>query len=62
MRLSLLGNYERMSAARAFQIGMVSEVVPGDQLAGRAHELAAIIASQPRRAIEGTVRGDLVDA
>jgi enoyl-CoA hydratase/carnithine racemase len=56
MRLSLLGNYERMSAARAFQIGMVSEVVPGSGLADRAHEVAVIIASQPRLAIEGTVR------
>jgi enoyl-CoA hydratase/carnithine racemase len=56
MRLSLLGNYERMSAARAFQVGMVSEVVPGDQLVTRARELAAIIASQPKLAIEGTVR------
>ena len=56
MRLSLLGNYERMSAQRAFQVGMVSEVVPADQLSGRAHELAAMIASQPRRAVEGTVR------
>ena len=56
MRLSLMGNYERMSAARAFQIGMVSEVVPAADLAGRAHEVAAIIASQPKLAIEGTVR------
>jgi enoyl-CoA hydratase/carnithine racemase len=56
MRLSLLGNYERMSAARAHQIGMVSEVVPGAELAARARELAAIIASQPKLAIEGTVR------
>jgi enoyl-CoA hydratase/carnithine racemase len=56
MRLSLMGNYERMSAQRAFQIGMVSEVVPGAQLAARAHEVAAIIASQPARAVEGTVR------
>ncbi len=56
MRLSLMGNYERMSAQRAFQIGMVSEVVPGEQLGARAHEVAAIIASQPKRAIEGTVR------
>jgi enoyl-CoA hydratase/carnithine racemase len=56
MRLSLMGNYERLSAQRAFQIGMVSEVVPGDQLASRAHEVAAMIASQPKRAIEGTVR------
>jgi enoyl-CoA hydratase/carnithine racemase len=56
MRLSLLGNYERMSAARAFQIGMVSEVVPGTELQARANEVAVMIASQPRRAIEGTVR------
>jgi enoyl-CoA hydratase/carnithine racemase len=56
MRLSLLGNYERMSAARAFQIGMVSEVVPAATLASHAHEIAATIASQPRLAIEGTVR------
>jgi enoyl-CoA hydratase/carnithine racemase len=56
MRLSLLGNYERMSAARAYQVGMVTEVVPDEQLLTRARELAAIIASQPKLAIEGTVR------
>jgi enoyl-CoA hydratase/carnithine racemase len=56
MRLSLLGNYERMSAVRAHQIGMVSEVVPAADLAARAHEIAALIAGQPRLAIEGTVR------
>jgi len=56
MRLSLMGNYERMSAARAHEIGMVSEVVPGGDLAARANEIATIIASQPRLAIEGTVR------
>jgi enoyl-CoA hydratase/carnithine racemase len=56
MRLSLLGNYERMSAQRAYQVGMVTEVVADDQLLTRARELAAIIASQPKLAIEGTVR------
>ncbi len=56
MRLSLLGNYERMSAQRAFQIGMVTEVVPGADLVARARELAAMIASQPALAVEGTVR------
>jgi len=56
MRLSLMGNYERMSAQRAYQIGMVSEVVPGVELSARAHEVAAIIASQPKLAVEGTVR------
>ena len=56
MRLSLLGNYERLSAQRAHQIGMVTEVVPGADLLPRARELAAIIASQPKLAVEGTVR------
>ncbi len=51
-----MGNYERMSAARAYQIGMVSEVVPGADLAARAHDVASKIASQPRLAIEGTIR------
>jgi len=56
MRLSLMGNHERLSAARAHEIGLVSEVVPGDALVARAREVAAIIASQPRLAVEGTVR------
>jgi enoyl-CoA hydratase/carnithine racemase len=56
MRLSLMGNYERMSARRAHEIGMVSEITPAADLRARAHEIAAIIASQPRLAIEGTVR------
>ncbi|MDZ4826668.1 MAG: enoyl-CoA hydratase/isomerase family protein [Actinomycetota bacterium] len=56
MRISLMGNYERMSAQRAHQIGMVSEIVAGADLGARAHEVAAIIAAQPRLAVEGTVR------
>jgi enoyl-CoA hydratase/carnithine racemase len=56
MRLSLMGNYERMSAQRAHEIGMVSEVVAASELHSRAREIAAIIASQPKLAIEGTVR------
>jgi enoyl-CoA hydratase/carnithine racemase len=56
MRLSLLGNYERMSAKRACEIGMVSEVAPKEELRERAQWAASTIASQPRLAIEGTVR------
>lgn len=56
MRLSLLGNYERMSAQRAHQIGMVSEVVPQEQLNDAAGWAAGVIASQPQLAIQGTVR------
>jgi len=56
MRMSLLGNHERLSAQRAHQIGMVSEVVPGDQLHDTAAWAATAIASAPPLAIEGTIR------
>jgi enoyl-CoA hydratase/carnithine racemase len=56
MRLSLLGNYERLSAQRAHEIGLVSEVVPKEQLQERTAWAANAIASQPALAIEGTVR------
>jgi enoyl-CoA hydratase/carnithine racemase len=56
MRLSLLGNYERLSARRAHEIGLVSEVVAKEELRDRTAWAANAIASQPRLAIEGTVR------
>jgi enoyl-CoA hydratase/carnithine racemase len=56
MRLSLLGNYERLSAKRAYDVGLVSEVVAGDKLREAAEWAAKIIASQPPLAIQGTVR------
>jgi len=56
MRLSLLGAHERMSAARAFQIGLVSEVVPADELHARAAWAARIIADAPALVIQGTMR------
>ncbi|CAN5644908.1 enoyl-CoA hydratase/isomerase family protein [soil metagenome] len=56
MRLSLLGSHERMSAARAHQIGLVSEVVAADDLADAARWAAEVIASAPALAVEGTVR------
>jgi enoyl-CoA hydratase/carnithine racemase len=56
MRLSLLGNHERMSAERAREIGLVSEVVPADKLIERATWAAETIASLPTLAVQGTVR------
>jgi enoyl-CoA hydratase/carnithine racemase len=56
MRISLMGNYERLSAQRAYEIGMVSEVAPAAELMDRATWVAEAIASQPALAIEGTVR------
>lgn len=56
MRLSLLGAHERMSAARAHQIGFVSEVVAHDELRERAAWAAQAIADQPALAEQGTLR------
>ncbi len=45
MRLMLLSGTERISAGRARELGLVSEVVAPERLLGRAHELASTIAS-----------------
>jgi enoyl-CoA hydratase/carnithine racemase len=56
LRWALLGLDERMSAARAREIGLVSELVPREQLWARAAEIAGVIAAKPPAAIQGTVR------
>lgn len=56
MRMSLMGSYERLSAARALQVGLVTEVVPAGELHEAARWAAEAIASQPYRAVLGTVR------
>jgi enoyl-CoA hydratase/carnithine racemase len=56
LRWALLGLDERMSAARAREIGLVSEVVARSDLRTRAAEIAAIIAAKPPVAVQGTVK------
>jgi enoyl-CoA hydratase/carnithine racemase len=56
MRLSLMGSWERMSAKRAYEIGLVSEVVPLDELHERTQWAAAAIASAPAIPVQGTLR------
>jgi enoyl-CoA hydratase/carnithine racemase len=56
LRVQLLGAHERMSAARAHQLGLVSEIVPADELLERALWVADAIASAPVLAIQGTLR------
>ena len=55
-RMSLLGNYERISAQKAMQLGLVSEVVPGDQLMEAATTIARQLASLPAIAVQGTLK------
>jgi enoyl-CoA hydratase/carnithine racemase len=56
MRLSLLGAHERMSAERAREIGLVTEVVPRSELRERADWAARVIADSPALVIQGTMR------
>lgn len=57
MRMSLLGRAERMSAKRAYEIGLVQEVVASDELMTAARWSAEAIASAPdQRAVEVTVK------
>jgi enoyl-CoA hydratase/carnithine racemase len=56
MRMTLMGNHERISAARALEIGLVTEVVPAAELASSALRIAAAIASQPPTAVQASLR------
>ena len=57
MRMALAGRYERIDAARAYQLGMISEVVdPPEQLRARAQELAETIAKNSPAAMRATKR------
>ncbi|WP_326704162.1 enoyl-CoA hydratase/isomerase family protein [Streptomyces cyaneofuscatus] len=55
-RMALMGTAERVSAERAYAIGLVSEVTePGGAVAA-ALRAAAVIAGYPTEAVQGTVR------
>jgi enoyl-CoA hydratase/carnithine racemase len=56
LRMVLLGNDERVSAQTALRIGIVSEVMPLDDLWPRAAELAAIVAAKPPAATAGSLK------
>jgi enoyl-CoA hydratase/carnithine racemase len=54
MRMALTGRHERLGAQRAFDLGLVSEVVPHDRLLERAREVAAIVNRNAPLAVRGT--------
>lgn len=56
LRWALMGTEERMTAATALRIGLVSEVTARDQLWDRAQAIAASIAARNPTAIQGTIR------
>jgi len=54
LRMALLGSRERMSAQRAYEVGLVTEVVPHEKLMERAGELAAMLLTNSPLAVWGT--------
>jgi enoyl-CoA hydratase/carnithine racemase len=56
LRWALMGTEERITAATALRLGLVSEVVPREELWERAHALAADIAARRPESVQGTVR------
>ncbi|MEV6313707.1 enoyl-CoA hydratase/isomerase family protein [Streptomyces sp. NPDC051776] len=55
-RMALMGTAERLSASRAHEIGLVSEVVAPEDLRESALRAAGVLASYPTEAVQGTVR------
>ncbi|MGW1073783.1 enoyl-CoA hydratase/isomerase family protein [Streptomyces sp. NPDC002537] len=55
-RTALMGTAERLSARRAYDIGLVSELTPPGGAVPAALRAARVIASCPTEAVQGTVR------
>ena len=56
LRSHLLAGWERLSAERAHQLGLVSEVCPAAELMDRARWVAEVIAEEPVLAVQGTLK------
>ena len=56
LRWALMGTEERISAETALRLGIVSEVVPVNDLRARARQIALSIAQREPIAIQGSVR------
>lgn len=54
MRIALMGKHERMPVQRAFDLGLITEVVPHDQLMDRAWEIAETVNRNAPLAVRGT--------
>ena len=54
MRMALLGRQERMTAARAYELGLITEIVAHDALADRLRELAEMVNRNAPLAVRGT--------
>ncbi|MFD9218606.1 enoyl-CoA hydratase/isomerase family protein [Streptomyces sp. NPDC060064] len=55
-RMALMGTAERLSAQRAYETGLVSELTEPGEAVAAALRAAAVVASYPTEAVQGTVR------
>jgi enoyl-CoA hydratase/carnithine racemase len=56
MRMVILGRGERLDAHTALRLGLVSEVVPDDQLLARAEELGELAAEASPAAVQASIK------
>ncbi|MDH6197067.1 enoyl-CoA hydratase/carnithine racemase [Mycobacterium frederiksbergense] len=54
LRMALMGKHERMTVERAYQLGLITEIVEHDRLLERAHEIADVVNSNAPLAVRGT--------
>jgi enoyl-CoA hydratase/carnithine racemase len=54
MRIALTGKHERVKARRAYELGLVTEVVAPDRLGERLREIAALVNRNAPLAVRGT--------
>jgi enoyl-CoA hydratase/carnithine racemase len=54
MRIALTGKHERLSAQRAYELGLVTEVVAADALRNRLREIATLVNRNAPLAVRGT--------
>ena len=56
LRIALMGGHERISAQKALDIGLVTEVLPADELLDKAVWIGERIAMSPPLAVQGTLK------
>jgi enoyl-CoA hydratase/carnithine racemase len=54
MRIALTGKHERLSAQRAYEVGLITEIVAPDALRERLREIAALVNRNAPLAVRGT--------
>ncbi|MGH3580291.1 MAG: enoyl-CoA hydratase/isomerase family protein [Mycobacterium sp.] len=54
LRMALMGKHERMTVQRAYELGLITEIVEHDKLVRRAHEIADTLNLNAPLAVRGT--------